>query len=857
MSSGEVGGHCYCGVPNIDNPDVFKCDKCKKKFHSVCLKSGLPSTLKGDFLFHFKCEVCGDGEEEFERMRLQWTQVVQLALYNLQLSGAGMCGYFRWKEHICTFIDKHWVTLFGSHRKKTSLWYGTVAGVLSSGCPTTFLSGSQELGESGWWRLAEIKPPYVIKTATPGTKTVVKKKETPPPAIEAHKEGLRSRRGKTSIEAAMELKAKRATLTEAKEIRKSRKAGVIEAVSSPETFGVTVNTNSNVFTSSGISLNQIVTSQGLGVVSPVAGPSTPILQPSSSSVHSLTVAVKQETATPLNTSSALYSYLTSDDKTKQHLSRSSQNRTKRTSKSPGTKQNMEKKGQEVPSTSDFKKDSNSDSLASAKLLEDDTNYLTERDLIPQDTIPNMLLSEDLIVDDSDSDFEIDPGTFSPPPPWSPVHMQESPTVQELLSAMDSGSASAFESHSKQENETAMEDTKNGSSNQRNNVPMETDSSEEDNSVVDSESESDSKATASSSSEEEEEDSGVEQDTSRRRRREKRKATEEEKEKQRSPEVKCHMMSSYEERQLLKQLDAATKVCGEHLPVHINRLRRKLIVRQLKREHGLPLFDLDAELNRLAKTHWGTQWDTQKGGLNIPIGRIMPGDVRILDKFQSVSHTVTAHLQKHPSFLNRLVGTEDDQLQSICSPYTARILKPFIRRDYESRPPRMQLLQEIQAYPHRNDKDWKSPDPPPIDYCYVRPQHIPSVNALCREFFWPGIDLSECLQYPDFSCVVLFRKIVIGFAFMVPDVKYNEAYISFIFSHPEWRRAGLATFMVYHLIQTCMGKDLTLHVSATNPAMMLYQKFGFKPEEFIIDFYDKYYHVDSKECKHAFFLRLRR
>lgn len=64
----------------------------------------------------------------------------------------------------------------------------------------------------------------------------------------------------------------------------------------------------------------------------------------------------------------------------------------------------------------------------------------------------------------------------------------------------------------------------------------------------------------------------------------------------------------------------------------------------------------------------------------------------------------------------------------------------------------------------------------------------------------GVDLSECLQYPDFSVVVLYKKVVIGFGFMVPDVKYNEAYISFLLVHPEWRRAGIATFMIYHLIQ---------------------------------------------------------
>lgn len=64
----------------------------------------------------------------------------------------------------------------------------------------------------------------------------------------------------------------------------------------------------------------------------------------------------------------------------------------------------------------------------------------------------------------------------------------------------------------------------------------------------------------------------------------------------------------------------------------------------------------------------------------------------------------------------------------------------------------------------------------------------------------GIDLSECLQYPDFSVVVLYKKVIVAFGFMVPDVKYNEAYISFLFVHPEWRRSGIATFMIYHLIQ---------------------------------------------------------
>ncbi|EDW03397.1 GH10528 [Drosophila grimshawi] len=145
----------------------------------------------------------------------------------------------------------------------------------------------------------------------------------------------------------------------------------------------------------------------------------------------------------------------------------------------------------------------------------------------------------------------------------------------------------------------------------------------------------------------------------------------------------------------------------------------------------------------------------------------------------------------------------------------------------------------------------------IDFCYVRPQHIPAVNALLQSVFWPGIDVSDCLSYPDYSVVALYKKLVVGCGFLVPDVGYNEAYISFMAVRHNWQRSGIASFMLYHLIQTCMSKDITLHVSASNSAVMLYQKFGFKIEEVILDFYDKYLPLDSKQSRNAFFLRLLR
>nr|XP_050867166.1 cysteine-rich protein 2-binding protein isoform X1 [Vespula vulgaris] len=260
-----------------------------------------------------------------------------------------------------------------------------------------------------------------------------------------------------------------------------------------------------------------------------------------------------------------------------------------------------------------------------------------------------------------------------------------------------------------------------------------------------------------------------------------------------------------------------------------RLYRKLVVRKLKREYGLPLLDID---------HFGSKEVSKRHFKECD---------RVLDRFfgDDIGYVFEQRLQGY------------NEPTSVVSPYTNRLLKPFIRRDTSSRPLWLTVMEELCAKVNRNNSSWKPLPRAPIDYSYIRPQHIPAINSLCNQFFWPGIDLTECLQYPDFSCVVLYKKLVIGFAILVPDVSYNEAYISFFLTRPEWRKSGIGTFMLYHLIQTCMGKDVTLHVSATNPALILYQKFGFKVEEFIQDFYDKYMPPNSRECRHALFLRLSR
>ncbi|KAJ8957659.1 hypothetical protein NQ318_017551 [Aromia moschata] len=198
-----------------------------------------------------------------------------------------------------------------------------------------------------------------------------------------------------------------------------------------------------------------------------------------------------------------------------------------------------------------------------------------------------------------------------------------------------------------------------------------------------------------------------------------------------------------------------------------------------------------------------------------------------------------------------------RVEQILSPYSGIYLKPYIRRDAKTYPTWLRLMAELQLVANRKDKDYILPPRAPIDYTYVQPEHIPAINSICNQFFWPGIDLTESLQYPDFSCVVLYKKLIVGFAFLVPDVKHTENYLSFVFTRPSWRNCGIAKFMIYHLIQTSLGKDVTLHVSLNNPALFLYQKFGFKVENVVLDFYDKYFRSDVTDSKHAFFCRLER
>ncbi|XP_072907657.1 cysteine-rich protein 2-binding protein isoform X1 [Hemitrygon akajei] len=707
---------------------AYYCDKCQKWIPATQLRGEHPSYLRGDNFFRFSCSDCTeDRKEHFERLKLTWQQVVVLAMYNLSLEGTGRQGYFRWKEDICAFIDKHWAFLLGN-RKKTSTWWSTVAGCLSVGSPMYFRSGAQQFGEPGWWKLVHNKPPVLRPEGERPSSTTLKARAVKPPLDPIITvEGLRKRVSRNPVETAMELKEKRSRTQEAKDIRRAQKeaASFIDRSTS----------------------------------------STPV-KLSSRTRRTELVLEKGEVID--------FSSLSSSD------------RTPLTSPSPSPSLDFSAPGTPLSHSAT-------------------PSLLSEADLIPDIMPPQALFHDD---EEGDPDGVIDPGIEYIPPP----SMVSSAVI------VGRKKVKVHEQIKREAEEDEDRDEK-----------MEDDT--------------------------EEPEHGIELSQTRAH---ERKKVQMERVVQ-PPVPKYTALSLYDERLLLRRLESCPHALA--LSVEAKRLRRKLLVRQAKRERGLPLFDLDRAVEA-AVSLVGEVYGAKEGNCNgIPMGtgtfRTTSHDFRILDRYQiPLSHT-KGYQEQRIKFLHRLTGSGDLRNQCIVSPYTSRVLKPYIRRDFDCIPPKLKLLAEVRAYPHRDDPSWKAEAEAPIDYCYVCPNFIPTINSMCHEFFWPGIDMSECLQYPDFSVVVLYKKVIIGFGFMVPDVKYNQAYISFLLVHPEWRRAGIATFMIYHLIQTCMGKDVTLHVSASNSAMLLYQKFGFKAEEYILDFYDKYHPLDSKECKHAFLLRLRR
>ncbi|KAG0698216.1 hypothetical protein DFH29DRAFT_942307 [Suillus ampliporus] len=162
-------------------------------------------------------------------------------------------------------------------------------------------------------------------------------------------------------------------------------------------------------------------------------------------------------------------------------------------------------------------------------------------------------------------------------------------------------------------------------------------------------------------------------------------------------------------------------------------------------------------------------------------------------------------------------------------------------DWETRSPWMELMADFLV---------------PIRYVSLQPSHLQQVHELLARVFWDGIDVSDVLQYSPERCSVIavYGKIIVGVALLSSP---QEVYITYLAVRAGWHNSQIATTMLYHLITLNPHRDITLHVAANNPAMLLYNRFGFKAEEFIAGFYEDYLDSQSRASMNAFRLRLRR
>ncbi len=350
-------------------------------------------------------------------------------------------------------------------------------------------------------------------------------------------------------------------------------------------------------------------------------------------------------------------------------------------------------------------------------------------------------------------------------------------------------------------------------------------------------------------------------------------------------IPSFLLLSEQQESILEKYLSQSKLAVLQNP-KASRLLCKLKVRARQRLYNHQVFDLDATICRLLssttkyvvdknRSYYEQVEPLVKPGANSDCHFVTPHSIASLSSRLETATSAEVDTLDHLSLiplLSRALPPEfktfrqflcgpGDICSLITSPYTTRKLKPFIFRTSELLPPKVKVNREIcqrspdpphpppSSHPH-------PPSPQTIDFCYFQEHHLSAVNNLVSHFFWP-VDLAECLQYPDFTCVVMHGKLVIGCGFMTPDVKVNEAYISFLLVHPDFQRCSIGKIILYHLIQSCMGKDVTLHVSVDNPAMLVYQSMGFKAERYCLDFYKHYYPEGHHFSKNAYFMRLKK
>lgn len=156
-------------------------------------------------------------------------------------------------------------------------------------------------------------------------------------------------------------------------------------------------------------------------------------------------------------------------------------------------------------------------------------------------------------------------------------------------------------------------------------------------------------------------------------------------------------------------------------------------------------------------------------------------------------------------------------------------------------------------------------------------------------FYPVIVSDSLRHEPEQATIVaMYKRLLVGCAILSSPA---ETYITYLAVRAGWENAQIATYAKHFLIlidsesflvpcssilsagiQTKTSLSMCLRIiqrwyyyyvsllialSDTNPTKLLYNRFGFKAEEFIVGFYEDYLDPQSRMSKNAFRLRLRR
>ncbi|KAM7354518.1 ada2a-containing complex component 2 isoform 2-T2 [Cochliomyia hominivorax] len=838
----------YCSL-DITDERYLHCGNCGRDVHIQCLRhASTPGDLLGDVFFDFTCAKCmelqletpstskaavvnanndvGDAvREKFVRQRMPWLLIIALTLYNLSIKSKGLSrhGYFHWRTHIVSFIDKNWDYLFDPSVKRRKKWTGSISGALSHNSPKYFTSGQELFDETGWWKLthANKTPKYIFNLYE---QECIKRQQM-------RQDKRQQDENYTSDNSASEYETKRLKRHDSDE-------DLVPTDSCSRTIPY-MGRKPKIAKPLNVLDDDLLNKHNANILPPLDDPAMPLNTVQSSLMDFLAESLASDDLNMFNTLPNI-----------------------------APEPLVESAAEPMDLNGHLYSDFNTQLLLNEKLKSFYTNstYPLEQQ---QPQFNNILNNSGVgIGKNIQENMEQFPteNSLHTNSEFSNEMEDESTTASNLSKPIST--KGKYEQHeSEDEDESDSEDYQPRiiqvtnfqqltADNQSVSSLGTTISPSKNNQLIKQELTSDTELRQSNTINEDEEDRSSDDDNngsatlsvckpSLFTKQPKRQwpwlidnrldDMEEETETETTNNTELTLMSEYEEKELLQKLRKIfhfEEKCNIHIPTYIRRFYRKLCVREWKREHGKPVFNLDDYVCDDHKRRLRTQANEK---------------TKIIERYQLISLSSS---DAKKSFYARIAGSS--QYEFFESPYTQRILHPFIYRNRKCCPPFLKLMCELQF-----KVNGKPPTRAPIDFCYVRPNHIAAVNALLQTVFWPGIDMSECLSYPDFSVVALYKKLVIGCGFLVPDVGFNEAYISFMAVRPGWQRSGIATFMLYHLIQTCMTKDITLHVSASNPAVVLYQKFGFKIEEVILNFYEKYLPFDSKHSRNAFFLRLMR